>query len=59
MAGACIGGFIVLIDSHIRKKKIEKGGKQMEPEDRLPLAMVGGVAFAITMFWFAWSAEYK
>ncbi|QPC77518.1 hypothetical protein HYE68_008270 [Fusarium pseudograminearum] len=57
--GACIGGFIVLIDSHIRKKKIEKGGKQMEPEDRLPLAMVGGVAFAITMFWFAWSAEYN
>ncbi|KAG8352073.1 hypothetical protein FVEN_g9786 [Fusarium venenatum] len=56
--GACIGGFIVLIDSHIRKKKIEKGGKKIEPEDRLPLAMIGGVGFAVTMFWFAWTAEY-
>lgn len=50
---------MVLIDSHIRRKKIENGGKKMEPEDRLPLAMIGGVGFAVTMFWFAWSAEYK
>ncbi|KAJ4267787.1 hypothetical protein NW762_003902 [Fusarium torreyae] len=57
--GALIGGVIVLIDTHIRKKKIEQGGKQMEAEDRLPLAMIGGVGFAVTMFWFAWSAEYN
>lgn len=57
--GAFLGGFVVLIDSHIRRKKIENGGKKMEPEDRLPLAMIGGVGFAVTMFWFAWSAEYK
>lgn len=57
--GAFIGGFVVLIDTRIRKKKIEKGGKEMEPEDRLPLAMIGGVGFAVTMFWFAWTAEYK
>jgi hypothetical protein len=57
--GAFIGGFFVLIDTRIRKKKIEKGGKEMEPEDRLPLAMIGGVGFAVTMFWFAWTAEYK
>ncbi|CAJ0539433.1 Ff.00g070500.m01.CDS01 [Fusarium sp. VM40] len=57
--GAFLGGFVVLIDSHIRRKKIENGGKKMEPEDRLPLAMIGGVGFAVTMFWFAWSAEYN
>lgn len=57
--GACFGGVIVLIDTRIRKKKIEHGGKKMEPEDRLPLGMIGGVGFAVTMFWFAWSAEYK
>ena len=48
-----------MIDTRIRKKKIEQGGKEMEPEDRLPLAMIGGVGFAVTMFWFAWTAEYK
>ncbi|KAF4332335.1 major facilitator superfamily transporter [Fusarium beomiforme] len=57
--GAFIGGGIVLIDTQIRKKKIEQGGKQIEPEDRLPLAMIGGVGFAVTMFWFAWTAEYN
>ncbi|KAJ4124972.1 hypothetical protein NW768_009313 [Fusarium equiseti] len=57
--GAFIGGGVVLIDTRIRKKKIEQGGKEMEPEDRLPLAMIGGVGFAVTMFWFAWTAEYN
>ncbi|KAM0344694.1 hypothetical protein ACHAPU_007289 [Fusarium lateritium] len=57
--GAFLGGFVVLTDTHIRRKKIEKEGKQMEPEDRLPLAMIGGVGFAASMFWFAWTAEYK
>ncbi|KAJ5798650.1 uncharacterized protein N7503_006155 [Penicillium pulvis] len=29
------------------------------PEDRPPGAMVGGVMFALTKFWFAWTAEYN
>ena len=29
------------------------------PEDRLPLAMIGGIVFAVSMFWFAWSGEYN
>lgn len=57
--GAVFGGFIVMADTRIRRKNIEKGGKDMEPEDRLPLAMIGGVGFAVTMFWFAWTAEFK
>jgi DHA1 family multidrug resistance protein-like MFS transporter len=60
--GALIGGLIVLIDTRLRQRKIERGEKKMEdnvPEDRLILAMIGGIGFPATMFWFAWSAEYK
>ncbi|CAM1511812.1 Fc.00g093250.m01.CDS01 [Cosmosporella sp. VM-42] len=57
--GACFGGVIVLLDTRKRKKRFAKGETQFEPEDRLPLAMIGGVGFAVTMFWFGWSAEYN
>ena len=60
--GAMLGGCIVLYDTQRRNKKIISGERKMEdfaPEDRLPLAMIGGVGFPITMFWLAWSAEYK
>lgn len=60
--GACVGGLIVMYDTHRRTKKVEKGElklEDMEPEDRLPLAMAGGIGFFIAMFWLAWSAEYK
>ena len=62
VVGALIGGVIVLIDTRIRQRKIERGQKTMQdtvPEDRLTLAMIGGVGFPLTMFWFAWSAQYK
>lgn len=62
IVGAIIGGGIVLWDTRIRTKKIERGeikAEDMEPEDRLPLAMIGGIGFAASMFWFAWTAEYK
>jgi DHA1 family multidrug resistance protein-like MFS transporter len=60
--GALIGGLIVLADTWVRQRRIEKGEKKIEdtvPEDRLTLAMIGGILFPATMFWFAWSAEYK
>lgn len=62
VVGALIGGLVVLADTHIRQRRIERGEKKIEdtvPEDRLTLAMIGGVGFPATMFWFAWSAEYK
>ena len=62
VVGAVLGGLIVMMDTRIRKKKIERGDaklEDMEPEDRLPLAMIGGIGFPVTMFWFAWSSEYK
>lgn len=62
VVGAVFGGAVVLADTRKRQKRINNGTTTMEdaiPEDRLPLAMGGGVAFAVTMFWFAWSAEFK
>ncbi|KGO73014.1 Major facilitator superfamily domain, general substrate transporter [Penicillium italicum] len=62
VVGALIGGLVVLIDTRLRQRKIERGEKKMEdnvPEDRLILAMIGGIVFPATMFWFAWSAEYN
>ncbi|EFY93947.1 MFS multidrug transporter, putative [Metarhizium acridum CQMa 102] len=61
VVGAILGGSIVLYDTRRRTKKIKRGevkAGDMEPEDRLPLAMVGGVGFAAAMFWFAWTAEF-
>lgn len=62
VVGALIGGLIVLVDTRLRQRQIERGEKNMDdtaPEDRLALAMIGGIGFPATMFWFAWSAEYK
>ncbi|KAH7141679.1 MFS transporter [Dactylonectria macrodidyma] len=56
--GPCIGSVVVFLSSRRNRLKVEQG-HQSKPEDRLPLAMIGGVGFAITMFWFAWSAEFE
>ncbi len=56
VAGACIGGSYVFYDSHRNRKKAESG-YVMTPEDRLPMAMIAGIVFPITMFWFAWTGD--
>lgn len=43
--GAVIGGAIIWANS----RRLERGHKG-EPEDRLPVAMLGGVLFPVTMF---------
>lgn len=58
VVGAVIGGAYVFWDTHQNQKKVNNG-HQLVPEDRLPMAMIGGIAFPITMFWFAWTAEYN
>jgi DHA1 family multidrug resistance protein-like MFS transporter len=58
VVGAVIGGGIIFAVS-ARDRKRRLAGYQGRPEDRLPVAMFGGCLFAITMFWFAWSAEYN
>ncbi|TQV93185.1 benomyl/methotrexate resistance protein [Cordyceps javanica] len=60
--GAACGGAIVAVDAHIRQKKIASGKLKMSdltPEDRLPIAMIGGIGFFIGMFWLAWSANFN
>jgi DHA1 family multidrug resistance protein-like MFS transporter len=58
VVGACLGGILLYLLSITDKNKIDSGHR-MTPEDRLPAAMVGGVLFPITMFWFAWTAEFN
>jgi multidrug resistance protein len=56
--GAALGGMFIFIVSARDRKKLE-AGYVGRAEDRLPVAMVGGILFPITMFWFAWSGEYN
>lgn len=56
--GAVVGGAIIFTNTARDRKKIESGHKAV-PEDRLPVAMIGGVMFPVTMFWLAWSGEYN
>ncbi|KAJ6167110.1 hypothetical protein N7470_002557 [Penicillium chermesinum] len=61
IVGALLGGGIVVIDTKIRQRRVDRGETKVEdttPEDRLTLAMIGGILFSATMFWFAWTAEY-
>lgn len=50
IVGAVLGGIVVFINSAHDRKKEERGYKR-RPEDRLPLAMAGGILFPVTMFW--------
>lgn len=56
--GAGLGGLFLYFFDAMRKKRRGPGHTAV-PEDRLPAAMIGGVLFAISMFWFAWTAEYN
>lgn len=46
--GAFMGGAGVFYSSHRDRKRV-LAGQEMRPEDRLPMAMVGGIIFPITM----------
>lgn len=57
--GACLGGlFIYFLSVREKRKRVTASHHPKTPEDRLPAAMVGGILFAITIFWFAWTAEF-
>lgn len=55
---ACLGGLALFTNNQINQRK-HTGNRKYVPEDRLPGAMVGGIMFAVTIFWFAWTAEYN
>lgn len=58
MIGAVLGGSLSFYVSHKERQKI-LAGRVQKPEDRLPIACLGGVMFVVTMFWFAWTGEYN
>lgn len=58
IVGAVIGAAAIFMVSRRDKKKLEAGHVGVA-EDRLPVAMVGGIIFPVTMFWFAWSGNYN
>ncbi|KAK8133045.1 major facilitator superfamily transporter [Apiospora kogelbergensis] len=58
VVGSLLGAVVVVVDSRRKARRVARGEK-LEPEDRLPIAMIGGVGFAVTMFWFAWTAEFN
>lgn len=62
VVGSVVAGLMVVIDTKrlLRKtKKMNRRFGDLTPEERLPLAMVGGIGLSASMFWFAWSAQYK
>ncbi|KAI5368321.1 putative major facilitator superfamily, MFS transporter superfamily [Septoria linicola] len=58
IVGSVIGGLGVFWMTRIDQAKAIKGHQRV-PEDRLPLAMMGGILFPISMFAFAWTAQYN
>ena len=58
MVGAVLGGIVVVTNTKKDRKKQEQG-YEATPEDRLFMGMIGGVGFAVSMFWFGWSAEFN
>lgn len=60
--GSICAGIIVGFETRRRQKKIDSGQMKMAdltPEDRLPMSMIAAVGFSVSMFWFAWTAQYK
>ncbi|BFZ53138.1 hypothetical protein PYCC9005_000161 [Savitreella phatthalungensis] len=56
--GAGIACIIIFNQTRLDRKRVE-AGETLTPEDRLPTAMIGGIIFPLTMFWFCWSGEYS
>ncbi|KAI9684988.1 MAG: hypothetical protein M1822_005380 [Bathelium mastoideum] len=57
IVGAVLGGALCFFNS-TRDRKRMLAGEASRPEDRLVIAMFGGILFAVSMFWFAWTGEY-
>lgn len=55
--GACLGG-VGLYYLGVLQRKREAEEHEKMPEDNLPGAMIGGILFPISVFWFSWSGEY-
>lgn len=60
VVGGCLGGlFIYVLSLREKRQTLTASHRPRTPENRLPVAMIGGISFAITIFWFAWTAEFN
>jgi MFS family permease len=57
--GAVLGGLALYIFALKNQKDSTQKKKPPTPEDRLPGAMAGAVLLVVSVFWFAWTAEYN
>ncbi|KAF2832735.1 MFS general substrate transporter [Ophiobolus disseminans] len=55
VAGEVIAFIVIILTNPRYIKKLEANNNVPVPEWRLPISMVGGVLFAIGLFWFGWS----
>jgi hypothetical protein len=57
LVGALIGNVFYLLENRRYVRKLEaNGGVPLPPEERLPLAIIGGIAMPISLFIFAFTS---
>ncbi|KAG5927110.1 hypothetical protein E4U42_002589 [Claviceps africana] len=62
VVGAVAGGAVMVFDAKRQGRKLERGEirpQDVQPEHGLTPALYGGIGFAASIFWFAWTAEYN
>ncbi|CAM1509762.1 Fc.00g000970.m01.CDS01 [Cosmosporella sp. VM-42] len=58
IVGSILGACIVFYNNRCRKTQA-KLGRKFHPEDRLSMAMLGGIGFPVAMFCFAWTGQFN
>lgn len=54
--GECLAGSMVVLDQPSYNRKLKSNDNIPVPEWRLPIVVLGGVAFSCGLFWFGWSS---
>lgn len=58
LIGIIIGGVLIIFFEKRYAKAMDANGGKPVPEERLPPMMVGGIFFAIGLFWLGWSGNF-
>lgn len=58
LIGCGLGGITSIFMGRRYAVAMEKNGGKPVPEERLPPMMLGGVVFAIGMFWLCWTGDF-
>jgi DHA1 family multidrug resistance protein-like MFS transporter len=57
-AGVILGSGIIIVDIKVRlAKRISKSRAELEPEERLPIMILGSFLLPGGLFWFAWTSN--